>query len=278
LNVAIAGLGLIGGSFAKAIAARTRHRVTGYDISADVERRALDAGLIDGAGLNTFDGADLTLIALYPGAAAEFMRVNARRFKPGSIVVDMCGVKRYIVKAARGLFGEGVTYIGGHPMAGREYSGFDASRTELFDGASMILTPDETVGPDKLERARNFFLALGFGGVTLTTPDRHDEIIAFTSQMAHIVSSGYAQNPIARNFSGFSAGSFADMTRVAKLDENMWTELFLLNADYLTEQLDILVENLAGFRERIAARDAEGLKSMLRRGREIKEYLMESEK
>jgi prephenate dehydrogenase len=219
----------------------------------------------------------LTLIALYPGTAAEFMRVNARRFKRGSLVIDLCGVKRHVVKAARGLFGDGVTFIGGHPMAGREYSGFAASRAELFDGASMILTPDETVCPCKLETARHFFLALGFGRVTLATPDHHDEMIAFTSQMAHIVSSGYAQNPIARDFIGFSAGSFADMTRVAKLDENMWTELFLLNADYLTEQLDILIANLTGFRERIAARDADGLKGMLRRGREIKERLMESE-
>ncbi|MDR3310609.1 MAG: prephenate dehydrogenase [Oscillospiraceae bacterium] len=272
MKVAIAGLGLIGGSFAKAIAAKTRHSVFGYDASAEVARRAYESGLLDDCGLERFSEAELVLVALYPRAAVEFLRQNARKFKPGAIVIDLCGVKRFVVGEVGGLF-DGVTYIGGHPMAGRELSGFAASQATLFDGASMILTPGDATPEDALITAENFFLSVGFSKITIATPERHDEMIAFTSQMAHIVSSAYAQNPVVYSFDGFSAGSFADMTRVAKLNEDMWTELFMLNRDYLTEQLDILIENLSGFREHISSGDAERLRAMLRRGREIKENI-----
>jgi prephenate dehydrogenase len=274
MNIAIAGLGLIGGSFAKAIKARTRLRVAGYDVSPEVVEKALAAGAIDGAGLDGFAAADLVLVALYPGASMDFLRENAALFRDGAIVVDLCGVKRAVCDGAAALFkGSGVTFIGGHPMAGRELSGFDGSTAALFENASMILTPTDDTQPDKLKIAEDFFLSLGFRGITHTTPPRHDEMIAFTSQLAHIVSSAYAQNPIARGFDGFSAGSFGDMTRVAKLNEDMWTELFLLNADYLTEQLAVLMDNLTAFRKYIEAGDAASLRELLRQGRLIKESL-----
>ncbi|MDR0935374.1 MAG: prephenate dehydrogenase [Oscillospiraceae bacterium] len=272
MKIAIAGLGLIGGSFAKALAARTRHNVFGFDASAEICRKALESGQIESATLDAFSEADIVLVALYPSAAAEFLKANAGRFKKGAVVIDLCGVKRYVVAAVSGLFPD-CTFIGGHPMAGRELSGFNASIANLYDGASMILTPDDSVSPEILKTCENFFLSLGFSKITLTTPEHHDEMIAFTSQMAHIVSSAYAQNPIVYNFDGFSAGSFADMTRVAKLNEDMWTELFMLNRDYLTEQLDVLTGNLERFRKHISEGNEAELKDMLKKGREIKESL-----
>jgi prephenate dehydrogenase len=272
MKIAIAGLGLIGGSFAKAIASKTRHHSIGYDISPDVARCAYESGLIDDSGLEKFSEADIILVALYPETAVEFLKANHSKFKSGAIVIDLCGVKRFVVGEVRELFGD-VTYIGGHPMAGRELSGFGASLAALYEGASMILTPGDSTDPEALKTAGNFFMSLGFSKIMVTTPEHHDEMIAFTSQMAHIVSSAYVQNPIVDNFDGFSAGSFADMTRVAKLDENMWTELFTLNSDYLTEQLDVFIDNIVRFRKYISEGDSERLREMLRNGREIKERL-----
>ena len=275
MKIAIAGLGLIGGSFAMAIKRRTNHSVAAVDSDALTVRKALEVGAIDAEGLAGFSEADVVLIALYPAAAVEFLRENARRLKRGAIVIDLCGIKRYVVDAARELFAErDITFIGGHPMAGREVSGFDGASETLFDGASMILTPDADTPIAALLLAEEFFLRIGFGSITRTDAATHDEMISFTSQLAHIVSSAYAQNPIALQFDGFSAGSFADMTRVAKLNEDMWTELFLLNADYLTEQIAVLTDNLTELRRLIAAGDANGLREVLRAGRIMKEKLI----
>lgn len=274
MTIAIAGLGLIGGSFAKAIKLRTAHRVIGYDRSAETVRQALAENAVDQDGEGGFGGADFILVALYPGDTMSFLETRRDSFRPGAVIVDLCGVKRGVCEAAERLFsGRDITFIGGHPMAGRELSGFANSIPTLFDGASMILTPGDGTPEDRLAQAEDFFLSLGFGRITRTTPAHHDEMIAFTSQLAHIVSSAYVQCPLAEEFSGFSAGSFGDMTRVAKLNEDMWTELFMENADCLTGQLDTLIANLSGFRERLAVRDREGLRSALRRGRVMKEKL-----
>jgi prephenate dehydrogenase len=158
-------------------------------------------------------------------------------------------------------------------MAGREVGGFAHSLPTLFDNASMILTPQDDTPEEAVRAAGDFFLGLGFGRITITTPARHDEMIALTSQLAHVVSSAYAQNPLARDFSGFSAGSFGDMTRVAKLNEEMWTELFLSNGDFLTEQMDVILKNLEDFRKYIAEGDEKRLREKLKQGRLIKEAL-----
>jgi prephenate dehydrogenase len=259
---------------AKAIKANTAHRLAGFDISEEVGREALESGVLDSFGEDGFAEADIVLVALYPKASVEFIRARAKDFKRGALVVDLCGVKRYIcAEVLPMLAAGGIVFIGGHPMAGREFSGFGHSEQSLFQGADMILTPQDGVSPEAVKTAGDFFLSLGFGSITITTPERHDEIIALTSQLAHVVSSAYAQNPLAREFMGFSAGSFGDMTRVAKLNEDMWTELFLLNGDFLTEQIDVILENLAEFRKYIAAGDAESLREKLKQGRLIKEAL-----
>jgi prephenate dehydrogenase len=279
MRVAIAGLGLIGGSFAKAVKAKTPHHVTGYDADGAVSCGALHEGAIDAVDADgVFGDCDMALVALYPADSVSFIKRAAGAMKRGAVIVDLCGVKRYVCGELAANMGEGVTFIGGHPMAGREASGYEASSADLFEGASMILTPLPGTRGDKLREAEAFFLSLGFGKITLTTPERHDEMIAFTSQLAHVVSSAYAQCPLSESFDGFSAGSFGDMTRVAKLNEHMWTELFLRNADCLSEQIGALIANLENFRRCVSLRDGDALAELLRCGRIVKERLEEKER
>ena len=164
----------------------------------------------------------------------------------------------------------GFAYIGGHPMAGKERGGFTSATDDLYVGASMILTPDKRTDMQLLEMLKAFFLDIGFASLTFSTPDEHDRIIAFTSQLAHIVSSAYVKSPEAQRRRGFSAGSFQDMTRVARLDENMWTELFLDDADYLTTELDEIIRHLTEYQDALKARDAQKLHDLLKDGREKK--------
>jgi prephenate dehydrogenase len=276
--VAIAGLGLIGGSFARTIKRRTGYTVIGYDISEAAVQAAKNDGVLDSCGIDAFRDADIVLIALFPEAAVEFAQNNSAVFKPGAVIVDLCGVKRRVAEGISAALKtrEDVCYIGGHPMAGREQWGYQSATENLFDNASMILTPSPLLPTDILNHTEDFFLRLGFRRVTLTTPERHDEMIALTSQLAHIVSSAYAQNPLAANFKGFSAGSFGDMTRVARLNEVMWTELFLQNSDNLVSQLDDITDRLLKFRKYLAENDAAGLECILRQGREIKENMQSS--
>ena len=214
---------------------------------------------------------DLLLVAIRPAAAISWVREHASQISKSAILVDLCGVKRNVCEKLAPIAKEaGFAYIGGHPMAGRERGGFVHSSEELFTGASMILTPDQNTDMRMLETLKSFFTDIGFAGLTFSTPEEHDRIIAYTSQLAHLVSSAYVRSPEAQKRRGFSAGSFRDMTRVAHLDEAMWTELFLDDADYLTEQLEILIDHLNEYREALTAHDAEKLQALLKDGREKK--------
>ncbi len=272
MKVGIVGLGLMGGSMAKSIKARTSHTVYGIDLDQETMSLARLCGAIDGplTGENLAQ-CDLVLVALRPQAAIDWVREKGAGISKGAILVDFCGVKRVVVEALAPLAEEyGFSYIGGHPMAGRERGGFTASTEDLYVGASMILTPDQRTDMKLLETLRDFFFDVGFGKLTFSQPEEHDRIIAFTSQLAHIVSSAYVKSPEAQRRRGFSAGSFRDMTRVARLDEEMWTELFLDDADFLTKELGILIGHLEEYREALKARDGERLRSLLRDGREKK--------
>ena len=272
MNVGIVGLGLIGGSMAKSIQTRTAHTVWGIDLDPETMTLSRLSGAISGALTSeNLSQCDLVLVAIRPAAAVNWVKENAAKIAKGAIVVDLCGVKRSVCAALSPVAGEyGFAYIGGHPMAGRERGGFVHSSEELFLGASMILTPDAHTDMRMLETLKSFFTDIGFAGLTFSTPDEHDRIIAYTSQLAHIVSSAYVKSPEAERRRGFSAGSFRDMTRVAHLDEAMWTELFLDDADYLTEQLEILIGHLNEYRDALLAKDAERLETLLRQGREQK--------
>ena len=272
MNVGIVGLGLIGGSMAKSIKSRTGHTVYGTDLSAETMTMARMCGAIDAPLTDDNLGAcDLILIAIRPQAAIDWVKSHAAAISKSAIVVDLCGVKRSVVAAIAPVAEQyGFAYIGGHPMAGRERGGFTAATDDLYVGASMILTPDKRTDMQLLETLKAFFLDVGFAGLTFSTPEEHDRIIAFTSQLAHIASSAYVKSPEAQRRRGFSAGSFQDMTRVARLDEDMWTELFLADADYLTSELEVLVGHLNEYLDALKNRDAEQLRALLRDGREKK--------
>ena len=272
MNVGIVGLGLIGGSMAKSIKARTSHTVWGVDLDAETMTMARMCGAVD-APLTSenLSRCDLILVAIRPGAAIEWVRRNADTISKSAILVDLCGVKRVVVESIAPIAEQhGFAYIGGHPMAGKERGGFTSSTDSLYVGASMILTPDRRTDMQLLETLKAFFLDIGFAGLTFSDPEEHDRIIAFTSQLAHIVSSAYVKSPEAQRRRGFSAGSFQDMTRVARLDEDMWAELFLDDADYLTKEVGELIRHLTEYQEALQNRDAETLHALLKDGREKK--------
>lgn len=272
MNIAIIGLGLIGGSMAKSIKHRTSHTVWGTDLDQETMMMARMCGAIDAPLTDdNLPECDLILIAIRPAAAVNWVAQHAAVISKKAIVVDLCGVKRTVVSAISPIAeANGFAYIGGHPMAGKERGGFTSATDNLYEGASMILTPDKRTDMQLLETLKAFFLDLGFAGLTFSDPEEHDRIIAYTSQLAHITSSAYIKSPEAQRRRGFSAGSFKDMTRVARLDEDMWTELFLADADYLTRELDILITHLNEYADALKQRDAEKLHALLRDGREKK--------
>lgn len=275
MKVGIIGLGLIGGSLAMSICRHTDHTVFGYDIDPQTMLRARATEAIhDVLDADTLPGCDIVLVALYPQLCADVIREYADQFGRNALVIDCAGVKRHVCRQVEPIAARHEwTYIGGHPMAGREFSGFSSARNNLFENASMILCPSASVGVEARALAKRFFLESGFKTVRFCTPEAHDQMIAYTSQLAHVVSGAYVKNPLAAEHRDFSAGSFKDMTRVARLNENMWTELFLENDDLLLPAVDDLILRLNQYRDAIAARDSETLKAVLREGRIRKEAL-----
>ncbi|NDO38816.1 prephenate dehydrogenase [Anaerotruncus colihominis] len=274
--VGVAGLGLIGGSMARALKTYTECTVCGCDTDPAATNAALEQGAADRCAedASVFSDSDVVFVALYPQQAIDFVQKNVTYFKPGCIIADLCGVKRRTVHALSGFCAaHGLVFIGGHPMAGKETWGFSGSDADLFRGASMILTPDAHTPADARLCLECLFHAVGFARVTITTPEAHDSMIAFTSQLAHVVSSAYIKSPRAQMHSGFSAGSYKDLTRVAKLNPRMWTELFLDNADDLCCEIDTIISHLQEFKTAVAAHDGETLYRLLDEGRAIKEAL-----
>lgn len=277
MTVGIVGLGLIGGSLARSIKVHTDFEVLGMDINPQTMLQANLLGAIDGTLTeDNLARCDVVLVALYPAAIVTWITEHQDAFRPGAWVIDCGGVKEAVCTPLNALAqGKPWHYCGGHPMAGREFSGFRYAKDDLFDRASMILTPPRDAGPEVLTWLKDFFLTIGFRRVQFTTPREHDEMIAYTSQLAHVVSSAYVKCPLAQKHRGFSAGSFADMTRVAKLNEDMWTELFFDNRDALLPEINGLIDRLAAYQDALAAEDHQAMKQLLREGREIKEALEE---
>lgn len=276
MKIAVVGLGLIGGSFCKAIKAYTNHTCLGVgrDLNSKSVQMALHADAIDQAIIPEELGqADLSIICLHPQGIIDFILENQQYFRPGSIVIDAGGVKESIVSAVEDVLRQrGIIFIGCHPMAGREFSGFAYSLPDLYKGASMILTPAEDVPEQARRTVEQLARDLKFGRIVYTTPKEHDQAIAFTSQLAHVVSSAYIKSPTLKNESGFSAGSFKDLTRVAKLNEDMWTELFLMNQDALLYEVDTIIGSLQEYRDALANQDEERMRALLRDGRILKEW------
>lgn len=272
MKIAIIGLGLIGGSIAKAIKDNTDHTVYGADIQQSVVLRAklIDA-IDDELDDNKLSECDLVIIALYPEDTVKFISDKAGIIRKGAVVIDCGGVKRCICDPANRLAEEnGFTFIGGHPMAGVERSGFESSFGMLFNNASMILAPSPEIDIDTLHRVKEFFLSIGFGSITIVTPEKHDRVIAYTSQLAHVLSSSYIKSPTATEHHGMSAGSFKDMTRVATLNPKMWSELFIENKDNLVGEIDTLISHLQEYRDAINDGDSEKISALLEDGAQKK--------
>ncbi|NLY70608.1 MAG: prephenate dehydrogenase, partial [Clostridiales bacterium] len=264
----IIGLGLIGGSLAKAIKENTNHKVFGTDLKESVIYKALLLEAIDDRLTeDMLPSCDMTIVALYPEACIEYIKEKASLFKKGSIVFDCCGVKQSVCSQVQDVAEQNnFIFIGGHPMAGLEYWGFKYSQKVLFQNASMILTPPDGIEIEVLEKVKRFWLSLGFTNVEITSPEKHDQIIAFTSQLAHIVSSAYIKSPMAPLHKGFSAGSYKDLTRVAKLNPDMWTELFLMNKDNLVTEIDGLIDRLTEYRDALNDNNENKLWQLLEEG------------
>lgn len=270
MTIGIVGLGLIGGSMAKSIKSKTEHTVFGSDLNEETVNTAKLSGAIDDVLTNErLPICDIVMLAVSPTAVISWTEAKAPLIK--GTLIDLCGVKRHITAKLSILAEQNeFTYIGGHPMAGKEVSGFANSSDRLFDGASMILVPMKNSDIRLLESLGTFFLSVGFGKITFSTPEQHDKTIAYTSQLAHITSSAYIKSPTAQQHMGFSAGSYKDMTRVARLDEELWTELFLENSDYLASELKLLISNLTDYLSAIESNDEKKLRQMLKNGRELK--------
>ena len=272
MTVGIVGLGLIGGSFAQAYH-QAGHRVLALEKDPSVLDFAILSGAVQGALTpEEIPQCDLILVAVYPAAAVEFFRENADRFGDKPLVMDCCGVKREVCDAVFPLAREkGFTFLGGHPMAGTHNSGFKYATADLFRRAPMVLVPDSFHDIQLLSRAKALLEPAGFARFSVTTAQEHDKMIAFTSQLAHVVSNAYIKSPTARLHRGFSAGSYKDMTRVAWLNPTMWAELFLEDKDFLLEELDTLMASLAQYREAIAGDDLPRLTALLEDGKRCKE-------
>jgi len=273
MTIGIAGLGLIGGSLAKAYKAAGDYTVYGHDLDTSVIEIAKIAGVLDGALTNENLGeCDLILVALYTGAAIEYMKTIAPYLSKDCVVVDCWGTKKRVCEAGFKIAKEyGFTYAGGHPMAGTQYSGFKYSRANLFKGASMIIVPSRFDDINLTQRIKDLLMPAGFGRITITTAEEHDRMIAFTSQLPHVVSNAFIKSPTASTHKGFSAGSYKDLTRVAWLNENMWTELFFEDRDYLLFEIETVIKSLEEYRDALRDGDRERMTQILREGRIAKE-------
>ncbi len=275
MKVGIIGLGLMGGSLAKAISFGTEHTVWGTNRSPEAVQKALFVGAIQ-KELTKEDlkECDLVIVSLYPEATIDYIKENANNFKKGAIVMDISGVKRYVCDALYDVAKENdFIFIGAHPMAGLHLSGFEHSTAKIFNNSSMILTPYEDTPWGYINTIKELFLKIGFTNIQMSTPDEHDKIIAFTSQLAHVVSNAYVKSPNALIHKGFSAGSYKDLTRVAYLNENMWSELFLENRDNLINEIDAIVNNLVQYKVALENNDREKLAELLRDGKILKEQI-----
>ena len=274
VTIGVVGLGLIGGSLCKALGANG-HRILGWDTDEHVRKYAALTGVIrEELTDERVPECDYLFLAVCPGAAVETLRRLAPLIRKETVVSDICGVKRTVCGPCFGIAEEyGFTFIGGHPMAGKQFSGIKYADADLFRGATMILVPKEHEDLFVVSRLSDLLRGAGFRSMTITTADKHDEMIAFTSQLAHVVSNAYIKSPTATEHLSYSAGSYRDLTRVARLNETMWTELFLDNADHLGFELDCLIRSLQEYRNAIAAGDAETLCRLLKEGRERKESI-----
>lgn len=272
MQVGILGLGLIGGSLARAYA-KAGHSVYACEQDADMLTFAQLAGAVDDIlDESTIPNCDLILLAIYAEGSAQWLERNGKYISKSALVIDCCGIKQVICERCFQLSNRyGFTFVGGHPMAGSHKSGFKYSRSNLFQGAPMVLVPPRFDDPELYQRIKDALAPCNFGSFSVTTAEEHDKMIAFTSQMPHILSNAYIKSPTAMQHKGFSAGSYKDLTRVAWLNPKMWAELFLSNKENVLFELDTYIENLLKYKTALIDNDDDALIALLDEGRKRKE-------
>lgn len=272
--IGVAGLGLIGGSFVKAYHSQG-HTVYAYNRSRKTLDFALLSGYIDAElTADNVSECDLIVACMYPEASIDWIRNMAPYFGEKPIVMDACGTKRNVCEACFPLAGEyGFTFVGGHPMGGTKFSGYKYSKPDMFRGAPMVIVPPTFDDIELLSKVKDLLAPLNLGRFSITTAEDHDKMIAFTSQLSHLVASSYIKSPSAERQRGFAGGTYRDMTRVAYLNAPMWAEIFISNKDCLISELDSLIDNLGKYRKAISEENVEELTELLADGSRRKEAL-----
>ncbi|WP_024859391.1 prephenate dehydrogenase [Ruminococcus flavefaciens] len=272
MKILVVGLGLIGGSLCKALKKYTYHTVTGCDLNHDIENAALRDVALDNVFDGSFEGYDLIIIALFPQATEVFFNDNASKISKNTLITDVCGIKGEFSDRMKAIAeANGLRYVGIHPMAGKEFGGYYNSTADLFVKANFIIAPFEDSNEKDTELLKNVASEIGAGKIVVTSPENHDKMIAYTSQLAHIVSSAYVKSPELGLECGFSGGSFQDMTRIATMNEKMWTDLFMQNRENLQYELDTLIANLNKYSEALKSGDKDKMRALIAEGRELKE-------
>lgn len=280
MKIGIAGLGLIGGSMAKAYREYSNERgldykIYGYNRSTSITDFAILSGTLDGyLDESTIPECDLIFVGLYPISTIEYMEKIAPYVNKDAFVMDLCGTKQQVCAAGFALAEKyGYTFVGAHPMAGTHFSGYKYSKATMFKGAPMVIVPPKYDDIELFDKIKHMLSPAGFGKYSFTSAEEHDRMIAFTSQLAHVVSNAYVKSPTAKNHKGFSAGSYKDMTRVAWLNEKMWTELFFENKDPLLYEINSIISSLCEYRDALEEGDRDKMQEILRLGRIAKEEI-----
>ena len=272
MKILVVGLGLIGGSLCKALKKYTYHTVAGCDINRDIENAALRDVALDEVFDGNYEGYDLIVISLFPEGTERFFAENASKIGKSTLITDVCGIKGDFSQRMKNIAERnGLRYVGIHPMAGKEFGGYYNSTADLFVKANFIIAPFTDSQQSDIDLLNGLAKEVGAGKIVITSPENHDKMIAYTSQLAHIVSSAYVKSPELGLECGFSGGSFQDMTRIATMNEKMWTDLFMQNREHLQYELDTLIDNLKKYSEALKNGDADGMRALIAEGRELKE-------
>lgn len=271
MNILVSGMGLIGGSFCKALKKYTNHTVIGYDINSDIEKLAVSENSIDRIFNGDYSGIDIIIVCMYPEITEQYFYSTVPRMGKNTLITDVCGIKGEMSERLHKLTRQyGISYIPIHPMAGKEVGGYSNSSADLYIRANMVITPFRDSDGNKVGMLSRLSENIGFKKIVVTTPQEHDSMIAYTSQLAHIVSSAYVKSPSLEKECGFSGGSFQDMTRIATMNEDMWTSLFMQNRKNLENELSILIQNLEKYRKALSENDSRTMKKLIREGSDLK--------
>lgn len=276
MKIAVVGLGIIGGSFCKALKKYTDHYVIGINRTKSTLEKAYSDGSIDEAGNEkSLEKADVVILALYPEAAVDYIEKNGKYINKNAVVTDSAGIKSDICPKLVELSEKfGFTFVGSHPMAGKETNGYESADSDLYKGASYIIVP---CGADEksVKILSDLALEMKFGMIKISTPEEHDRMIAFTSQIPHVLACAYVMSPCCPNHKGFSAGSYKDVSRVANINAKLWSELFLENREPLIRELEILRDNILSITAAVKADDKEKIEELLEKAHNVKEALGE---